>query len=70
MYDYFEVREKELNGIRPTFENYRDLCDYVSARICNDFCKYPIMPIPEGSDSDWLFSDGSPCVSCPMNMLT
>lgn len=52
MYDYFEVREKELNGIKPTFENHRDLCDYVSARICNEFCKYPIMPIPEGSDPD------------------
>lgn len=38
--------------------------------ICNDYCKYPNMPIPEGKDDDWLLCDkDSPCNKCPLNNL-
>jgi len=39
--------------------------------FCNNYCKYPLMDIPEGKDEDWLFNDDdSPCMTCPLSMIS
>lgn len=47
----------------------RDIIESVCAEICDNYCKYPEMPIPEGKDKDWLFQEGSPCEDCPLNKI-
>ena len=37
--------------------------------MCDKYCKYPEMPIPEGKDEGWLCEEGSPCETCPLNKL-
>jgi hypothetical protein len=38
--------------------------------ICDNYCKYPEMPIPEGKCGDWLIEDeDSPCNKCPLMRL-
>ena len=47
-----------------------DIICEVNQEICDGYCKYPNMPIPEGKDEDWLINDeDSPCISCPFNKL-
>lgn len=41
------------------------LDEKVAAVFCDEYCKYPSMPIPEGKSEDWLFEDDSPCLKCP-----
>ena len=38
--------------------------------MCNEYCKWPCMEIPEGKTEDWLYvDDESPCIKCPLNNL-
>ena len=47
-----------------------DIICEVNQEICDGYCKYPNMPVPEGKDEDWLINDeDSPCISCPFNKL-
>ena len=47
-----------------------EILEDVKEKMCNDYCKYPNQPTPEGKDEDWLFEDEeSPCVKCPLNQL-
>ncbi len=41
----------------------------IKEKMCEDYCKYPLMEIPEGKDENWLWTDGSPCEKCPLNNL-
>lgn len=41
----------------------------IKEKMCDKYCKYPEQPIPEGKDKDWLFEEGSPCDTCPLNEL-
>lgn len=42
----------------------------VTQDICDHYCKYPCMPIPDGKDENWLLEDDdSPCKECPLNKL-
>jgi hypothetical protein len=47
----------------------RKICEEVAAEICDKYCKYPTMPIPEGKTEDWLMEDGGPCENCPLNRI-
>lgn len=39
-------------------------------KICDNYCKYPAMPIPDGKSEDWLMTDDdSPCNDCPILKL-
>ena len=58
-----EKKEKNRQSIT-------DLLDDAKTKMCNEYCRYPFMPIPEGKDDDWLFMDpDSPCKNCPLDML-
>lgn len=47
-----------------------DILEEVREDMCNNYCKYPNMPVPEGKTEDWLFDDeDSPCNDCPLNYL-
>ena len=41
--------------------------------MCGHYCKYPEQEAPlldDGTPNDnWLFEDGSPCYTCPLNNL-
>ena len=38
--------------------------------FCNNYCKYPVLPIPEGREDNWLSEDeDSPCETCPLNRI-
>ena len=39
------------------------------ARMCDEYCRYPREPIPEGKDEWWLLAAGSPCEKCPLNNI-
>lgn len=41
----------------------------IASEMCDKYCKYPNMPIPEGKDEDWLYADDGPCNKCPLNRL-
>ena len=38
--------------------------------MCDEYCRFPREPIPEGKDEGWL-TEGpdSPCNKCPLNWL-
>lgn len=38
-------------------------------KMCDSYCKYPLMDPPEGKNEDWLYEDDSPCCNCPLNNL-
>lgn len=38
----------------------------VKEAMCDDYCKYSNM---EHDNENWLFEDGSPCETCPLNRL-
>ncbi len=47
-----------------------EIIDSVKDDICNNYCKWPNIPTPEGKDDDWLYtSDDSPCMHCPLDRL-
>jgi len=41
----------------------------IKSGVCDGICKYTHAPAPEGKTEDWLYEDGSPCETCPLNML-
>lgn len=42
----------------------------IKEKMCDDYCKYRNMPIPEGKEEDWMLTDEeSPCFNCPLNEL-
>lgn len=46
------------------------LFERIKEEMCDKFCKYPLMPTPEGKDDEWLITDDdSPCNNCPLNRL-
>lgn len=47
----------------------QDVLEDTLRQICDNYCKYPEMPIPEGKDEDWLCDDDGPCTNCPLNKL-
>ena len=47
----------------------KKICEEVAAEICDKYCKYPTMPIPEGKTEDWLMEDGGHCENCPLNRI-
>jgi len=47
----------------------RTLLDEIIAEMCDNYCKYPLQPIPEGKTEDWLFDADSPCNNCPLNKI-
>ena len=47
-----------------------EILEETLAEMCDNYCKYPEMPIPEGKSEDWLFDADSPCNNCPLNKLT
>lgn len=53
-----------------TNKTVKEIIDDVIDDMCNNYCKYPNMPIPEGKDADWLVEGkDSPCQNCPLNRL-
>lgn len=50
-------------------DSVTQVIESVCGEICDHYCKYPDMPIPEGKDEDWLMEDDGPCVNCPLNRL-
>lgn len=50
-------------------ESIEDIIEEVKIQICDNFCKWPGAPIPEGKDENWLWDDDSPCNDCPLNRL-
>ena len=55
-----------MSEIKTITEQIEDIC----GEICDNYCKYPNMPIPDGKTEDWLFTDDdSPCVNCPLSRL-
>ena len=55
-------RERLKMSIIKELENIKE-------KMCEDYCKYPLMEIPEGKDENWLWTDGSPCETCPLNNI-
>lgn len=46
------------------------ILEQVISDFCDNYCKYPNMPIPEGKNKDWLIEDeDSPCRKCPCERL-
>lgn len=43
--------------------------EHIAYEICDKYCKYPLMPVPEGKDEGWLTEQGGPCENCPLNKL-
>ena len=44
--------------------------DDIAQDICDNYCKYPNMPIPEGRNENWLINDDdSPCSTCPLTQF-
>lgn len=43
-----------------------EILEEVKKSMCDDYCKYSNM---EHDNDDWLFEDGSPCETCPLNRL-
>jgi len=42
----------------------------VIEQMCDEYCRFPREPIPEGKGEDWLTEDAdSPCNTCPLNWL-
>lgn len=53
-----------------TGQTITEILEDVREKMCDDYCKYPNQPIPEGKDEDWLLKDeSSPCMNCPLNQL-
>lgn len=52
---------------------YLTICQQIERVVedmCNNYCKWPTQPIPEGKTEDWLLEDeDSPCENCPLNQL-
>ena len=62
--------EKLMNKKEKNRQSITDLLDDAKTKMCNEYCRYPFMPIPEGKDDDWLAMDpDSPCKNCPLDML-
>lgn len=53
---------KEQNFI----EQWQSVVEEVKVEFCDNYCKYPTMPIPDGDNEDWIFNI---CEKCPMNRL-
>lgn len=48
-------------------QEYIEAVDKVCKRMCDEYCKWPNEPIPEGKEEGWLQEDeDSPCKSCPL----
>lgn len=46
------------------------IIEQVKEDMCNNYCKWPHEPVPEGQDEDWLWNDPkSPCQNCPLDRL-
>ena len=44
--------------------------EIIKNTICDEYCKYPYMDIPEGKEEDWFITDDdSPCNNCPLMLL-
>lgn len=41
----------------------------ILGEMCDQYCKWPFEPVPEGKEDGWLFEDGSPCDKCPLAEL-
>ncbi len=64
------AQEKLMNKKEKNRQSITDLLDDTKTKMCNEYCRYPFMPIPEGKDDDWLAMDpDSPCKNCPLDML-
>lgn len=61
--------EKKLEEARGERKSISDIFEEVKSGVCDKICKYSNGPIPEGKDDNWLFEDGSPCETCPLNLL-
>ena len=56
-----------MSEIKTITEQIEDIC----GEICDNYCKYPNEPIPDGKTEDWLFTDDdSPCNKCPLARLS
>lgn len=66
MKDYLEPNVPEkyyLTTDKAKAENIKE-------KMCDEYCRYPIMPIPKGKTEDWLIEDPeSPCNICPLSIL-
>ena len=63
-------RRTEGSANKPMEKSITQQIEEVKEEMCDKYCKYPEMPIPEGKDEDWLFDSDSPCNNCPLNKLT
>lgn len=45
------------------------ILEEVCSEMCDKYCKYPTMPIPEGKTEEWLYEDDGPCDNCPLNRI-
>lgn len=46
------------------------IIDKVIDSMCDEYCRFPREPIPEGKSEGWLIEDpDSPCDKCPLNWL-
>lgn len=47
-----------------------EAAENIKEKMCDEYCRYPIMPIPKGKTEDWLIEDPeSPCNICPLSIL-
>ena len=55
-------KEKEPKTISQMLEDIR-------YDMCEEYCRYTHTEPPEGKDNNWLYENGSPCETCPLNRL-
>lgn len=48
------------------FKTLEETLEEIKKSMCDDYCKYPNM---KNDNENWLFEDGSPCETCPLNRL-
>lgn len=61
---------KRLIGEEEPFKSITAVLEQTKEEMCNNYCKYPNQPAPDGKTEDWLYEDDdSPCQSCPLNKL-
>lgn len=47
-------------------ESITEILKEIKEAMCDNYCKYPDM---KNDNENWLFEDGSPCETCPLNRL-
>ena len=52
------------------YKSIKEKLEEQKAIFCDEYCRYPREPIPEGKDDNWLLEKDSPCnTKCPLNYM-